>query len=126
MANCLYCYLALDFKTSVYLFIHLFIYLSGVIFINIFDFTLHRYTRITRIIIFLFASLDRKIKLKITSTLLYISDDSDSDTGDKTRPYFEEPLHSISVSLGQDAVFKCIAKGNPMPAFKWYTVYVIH
>ena len=57
----------------------------------------------------------------IITILNIFSEHSDADSSDKIRPYFEEPLHSISVPLGQDAVFKCIAKGNPMPAFKWYS-----
>ena len=40
------------------------------------------------------------------------------------RPYFEEPLHSISVSVGEEAIFKCAAKGNPTPVFKWYAFVV--
>ena len=50
----------------------------------------------------------------------FFSENSDSQNDNTVRPYFEEPLHSISVKPGDDAVFKCSARGTPAPVFKWY------
>lgn len=34
-------------------------------------------------------------------------------------PKFMTPLQDISVTAGDEVVFTCLAKGNPMPHFKW-------
>ena len=54
--------------------------------------------------------------------LIIFSEGTEVHNNSSVRPYFEEPLHSISVSVGEDAIFKCAAKGNPTPVFKWYVL----
>ena len=56
---------------------------------------------------------------------LFFSEGTEVHNNSSVRPYFEEPLHSISVSVGEDAIFKCAAKGNPTPVFKWYVLLSI-
>ncbi|KAK3605810.1 hypothetical protein CHS0354_002427 [Potamilus streckersoni] len=54
-----------------------------------------------------------------TTTVLHIENGDDVD-GDKfVRPYFLEPLHTIMLDAGEDAVLRCVAEGNPKPKFKW-------
>lgn len=38
---------------------------------------------------------------------------------DILRPKFVMQIETVTVNEGEDAVFKCLGTGKPMPTFKW-------
>ncbi|KAL3853018.1 hypothetical protein ACJMK2_016604, partial [Sinanodonta woodiana] len=54
-----------------------------------------------------------------TCAHIKIGDGDDVDGDTFVRPYFLEPLHTIILDAGDDAVLRCVAEGNPKPKFKW-------